>query len=212
MFEIRQKYLLVSFALNDLNDLESVKEINIETLWSQIEQKYSDEGKRNLYFGEGEFNYGNAQINSLGAKDIGIDNIEITFIGVGIGYYRDRFVPDIGSSLSFNLHDRLGNEWMNFGFLYTQQFFFSRDQNDDYQLDRNGWLTGFWKITTKSGAGFGVGIGGLIHRDGGYFDGSTWKLSLYNRGADSKLSISPELIITDDFKEVFPALRFGLSF
>lgn len=211
-FEIKQEFLLVSFTINNLNDLESVKEINIETLWNQIEQKFNDEGKRNLYFGNGKFNYGSAQIDQLGTKDIGIDNIEITFIGIGLGYYRDRFVPDIGSKVSFNLQDRLGNDWMKFGVLYTQQFFFSRNETNDYQLDRNGWLTGFWKISTKGGDEFGVGIGGLMHRDGGYFEGSTWKLSLYNKGANSKLTFSPEVIFTNDFKKAFPALRFGLSF
>ena len=211
-FEIRQKHILVSFVLNDLRDLQSIKELKIESLWNQIEQKFNDEGKRNLYFGNGKFNYGNAQIDRLEAKESGNDNIEITFIGIGMGYYRDRFVPDLGSKISFKLQNRLGNEWMEFGALYTQQYFFSRDESSNYQADLNGWVTGFWKMSTKRGEELGIGIGGLVHRDGGYFEGSTWKLSLYNKGSNSRFTFSPELIFTDDFKEVFPALRFGLSF
>ncbi|MEQ8905591.1 MAG: hypothetical protein RIC88_09815 [Ekhidna sp.] len=211
-FLIKLESLSISFILNDLSNVASIKEVDIESLWSQIDQKFIDEGKRNLYLGTGKFNYGNAKIDQLSAKDIGIDNIEITFIGIGLGYYRDRFVPDLGSKVSFNLQDRLGNDWMKFGILYTQQFFFSRGETNEYQLDRNGWLTGFWKINTKGGDEFGVGIGGLVHRDGGYFEGSTWKLSLYNKGVNSKLTFSPELIFTNGFKSAFPALRFGLSF
>lgn len=211
-FEIKQESLLVHFVLNDINDINSVKEINIESLWKQIDQKFKDEGKRNLYIGNGEFNYGIAQIDQLGTKEIGIDNIEIIIIGIGLGYYRDRFVPDWGSKISFNLQDRLGKDWMEFGALYTQQFFFSRNEANNDQAHLNGWITGFWKVNTKKGEEFGIGIGGLIHRDGGYFEGSTWKLSLYNKGANSRFTFSPEMVFTNDFKKVFPALRFGLTF
>lgn len=211
-FNLIGKDLFVSFSLNDLNQIEQIKEIKIETLWQQISQKYTNEGSNNLYGGKGKFSYGNAQVNELDVLDTRLDNIEITFIGIGLGYYRDRFVPDLGSKLAFNIHDRLGNDWIQFGFLYTQQHFFSKDETtSDYSLDINGWLSGYGKLNfgkTK----LGVGVGSLIHREGGFFQGSTWKLSIYADDNDSNFTFSPELIFTDDFKSVFPALRVGLSF
>ncbi|WP_462252701.1 hypothetical protein [Ekhidna sp.] len=211
-FSIVGKDLFVYFSLNDLSQLSQIKDIKIESLWQQIDQKYTNEGSNNLYTGKGKFSYGNAQVNELGVLNTRADNIEITFLGIGLGYYRDRFVPDLGSKIAFNIHDRLGNEWLEFGFLYTQQYFFSRDtESSDYDLDLNGWLNGYGKLNfgkTK----VGLGIGSLIHRDGDFFQGSTWKLSIYADDDNSNFSFSPELIFTDDFKSVFPALRVGLTF
>lgn len=212
-FNLIKEDLFISFSLNDFADIENIKELSIETLWDQIEQKFKDEGSNNLYGGKGVFRYGNAQLNELGTVGTGKDNIEITFFGVGLGYYRDRFVPDLGSKLSFHIQDRLGNEWMEFGVLYTQQYFFSRKiENSDYDLDINGWLTGFWKFSSKINGEFGVGIGSLIHRDGDFFKGSTWKMSIYSQPIKSRFSFSPEIIFTNDFKDAFPALRVGLTF
>ena len=211
-FNLIKKDIFVSFSLNDLEQIAFIKDIKIETLWQQIDQKYSNEGSNNLYGGNGKFRYGNAQLSELGVLDTRLDNIEITIIGVGLGYYRDRFVPDIGSKIGFNIHDRLGNDWVEFGFLYTQQYFFSRgEESTDYQLNLNGWLSGYGKLDFGK-TELGLGIGSLIHRDGGFFKGSTWKLSLYAGSKKSNFTFSPELIFTNDFKDFFPALRFGLSF
>ncbi|MEQ9468630.1 MAG: hypothetical protein RLN88_14570 [Ekhidna sp.] len=211
-FQLLFDQVVVSFFVSDLSELEEVKALDIQSVWSQIDMKFEDEGKRNQYLGDGKFRYGKAQVDQLRAKELGHDHIEITFVGIGLGYYRDRFVPDIGSRVSFRLQDRLGNDWMEFGVLYTQQYFFSRDEANKYQSDLNGWITGFWKMNTGKNNEMGIGIGGLIHRDGGYFEGSTWKLSLYNKGSNSKVTFSPELIFTNDFEKMFPALRLGLSF
>ena len=102
VFNLIEKDLFVSFSLNDLNQLDQIKELKIESLWQQIDQKYSNEGSNNLYQGGGKFSYGNAQLNELDVLNTRTDNIEITFIGVGLGYYRDRFVPDLGTSKSLS--------------------------------------------------------------------------------------------------------------
>lgn len=210
-FLIIQPELLVSFSLNQLDELEEVKNLNIESVWTQVENKYEEQGNKNLYFGTGEVRYGEAFIKQIKANKKRLDNLEITIVGVGLGYYRDRFVPDIGTKLAINMYDRLGGDWMQFGAMYTQQYFFSRTETSDFDLDINGWLTGFWKMNLGKQT-FGVGIGGLIHREGDFYQGSTWKLSLYNQGENSRLTFSPEVVFTNDFKQAFPALRFGLSF
>lgn len=206
--------VMFSFTLNNMSELASIRELNLESVWSQIDSKYNDHGKVNLYSGTGEFKYGEAFINQIKARKPKLDNLEITLLGIGIGYYRDRFVPDLGSKLSVHMYNRLGQDWMEFGVMYNQQYFFTRGANegDGFNLDINGFLTGFWKIKSPAGNEFGVGISGLIHREGDFYEGSTWKLSLYNSGADSRFTYSPELIFTNDFKSIFPAIRFGMSF
>ena len=211
-FHLIQKDIYITFSLNDLNELQAVKEAKIESLWHQIDQKYTNEGSNNVYHGTGEFNYGNANVNSIKAKASGRDNIVLTLFGVGLGYYRDRFVTDLGSKVSFKLRDRLGNDWIEFGALFTQQWFFSRDESNDYEANLNGWVTGFFKYQNKRSHEFGVGIGGLVHKSGDFYEGATFKLVAFGQKRGSNFSFSPELIFTNDFKEAFPALRIGLSF
>ncbi len=211
-FHLIQEGIYVTFSLNNLNELQAVKEVKIESLWQQIDQKYTDEGSNNVYYGTGAFNYGNANVNSIEAKSSGKDNIALTLFGVGLGYYRDRFVTDLGSKISFKLQDRLGNDWIEIGALFTQQWFFTRDESNDYKANLNGWVTGFFKYQNKHSNEFGVGIGGLVHRSGDFYDGATFKLVAYGQKRGSNFSFSPELIFTNDFKEAFPALRIGLSF
>ena len=211
-FLILQPEVAISFRLLSLEQLEQLKSLDITSVWDQIKDKYTNEGKVNLYRGEGTIKYNEAYIERITAEKPRLDQLEITLLGIGLGYYRDQFVPDLGSKLSIHMYDRLGNDWMEYGVLYTRQYFFSRNESNDYDLDANGFLTGFWKIKTASEGEFGVGIGGLIHRQGDFYEGSTWKLSLYSQGANAAVTFSPEIIFTNDFKDVFPALRFGLSF
>ncbi|MEO1253324.1 MAG: hypothetical protein AAFY41_00375, partial [Bacteroidota bacterium] len=103
-FWLIQEDLAVSFMINNLNDLVELKEIKMESVWNQIKNEFENEGKVNLYEGSGTLKYGEAYIDKIEAKSRAIDNLEITFIGVGLGYYRDRFVPDVGSKLAFIMH------------------------------------------------------------------------------------------------------------
>ncbi|MEM9895188.1 MAG: hypothetical protein AAF789_02350 [Bacteroidota bacterium] len=211
-FLIELPEVRIFFYLNDLSTLEQVKSLSLESVWKQIEDKFEDQGKVNLYSGTGSFNYGVAQIDEIIATPSGKDNVEIDFVGIGLGFYRDRFVPDIGSKITFNLHNRLGEKWISFGIQYTQQYFFDRDTENQYQLDLNGWLTGFFRLDYGSTRRLGVGIGSVIHREGDFYEGATFKMSVYNSDKNSRLTFSPELIATNDFKQFFPAIRMGLSF
>ena len=211
-FILHYEQFATQFSVNTIQDLESIRSLDLSSLWAQIDEKFENEGKQNLYRGRGQINYGKATLDPIVGTPTGLDNLEITFIGLGLGYYRDRFVPDMGSKLSFNLKDRLGKDWIEFGALYTLQFFFQREAESDYQMDLNGWVTGFGKLTFGGGDEIGIGVGGLVHREGGYFKGTTMKLSLYSKQDNARFTFSPEVIFTNDFKQVFPALRFGMTF
>ena len=214
----RKEFLIVlpqvaaSFFVHTDMELTEIKELDVASVWSQIAQKYENQGTNNLYRGTGTIKYGTASIDEITDYRPKLDQMELTLIGVGLGFYRDRFVPDIGSKISFHMFNRLGKDWIDFGVLYTNQFFYSQDEAGDFKLNPNGWLSGFAKIHAPAVGEFGLGIGGLIHRKGDFYQGSTYKVSVYNKYKNSRFTFSPEFVFTDDFKDFFPALRVGLSF
>ncbi len=210
-FAIYQPKMTITFSLDDIYDLAEVKELSVESVWEQVSQKFENEGTRNLYNGSGVFKYGKANVDGIYGKPKGTDNIELS-AGVGIGFYRDRFVPDLGFKIAVNFPDRLGNDDMEFGFLYTQQYFFSENVENKFDLDINGFLTGFFSKQFSENYKIGVGAGMLIQKNGDFYQGDTFKFSLYSERRDSKINFTPELIFTDNFKQMIPALKFGLSF
>ncbi|MEO9483493.1 MAG: hypothetical protein ABJG47_08620 [Ekhidna sp.] len=211
-FHIILHKVTISFSLNDLNDLEMIKDLSVESVWDQINLKYKDYGKRNVYKGEGFFKYGKANVSNISGESGGTDSIEIS-AGVGLGFYRDRFVPDLGFKLGFNLPDRYGNIKVQTGLIYTQQYLFTGSSEiSTSEPDLNGFLTGFFNLKYGNGNEVGVGLGYLIHSEGDFYSGRTFKLSLFSQRSESKFNFTPELVYTNDFKQAFPALRFGLSF
>lgn len=209
-FAIYQSKMSITFSLKDLSDLEEIKELSIESVWEQIGKKFENEGKRNLYSGTGVFKYGQANVDSTVGVPPKPDFLEISG-GIGIGFYRDRFVPDINYKLAVNFPDRLGNEDLQFGFLFTQQFLFEKNVDNGYDLDVNGFLSAFFTKAFKDYK-FGVAAGKLLQQNGDFYTGNTYKFSLFTERKNSKINFTPELIFTDNFKQAIPALKFGLSF
>lgn len=210
-FQLLFDQVTVGFSINELTELEEVKNLDIESVWSQIDSKFENQGKRNLYQGTGKIKYGKADIYAINGSNRGLDNLELS-AGVGLGFYRDRFVPDLSFKLAIHMPNRLGNPKLQFGLLYTQHYFFQEQAEGDFNLDINGFLSGFAALKSVGNYEIGVAMGALIHREGSFYNGGTYKLSLYTQKNESKISFTPELIFTDDFKEVIPALKFGLSF
>lgn len=210
-FVVYQEKVSISFSLDDMSDLEEVKELSVESVWDQVNQKFENEGKRNLYSGKGMFKYGKANLDAIVGAPSGLDEIELSG-GIGIGFYRDRFVPDLNFKLAVNFPDRLGNTDLQFGLLYTQQYFFEENAQQEFDVDVNGFLSGFFSIEFANNYKIGAGVGALIRQEGSFYQGDTYKLSLYTEKRDSKVNFTPELIFTDGFKQMIPALKFGLSF
>jgi hypothetical protein len=210
-FVIYQPKMTITFSLEELSDLEEVKELSVASVWDQIAQKFENAGKRNLYFGEGTFKFGKANLKAITGTPGGLDQLELS-AGVGIGFYRDRFVPDLNFKLAVNFPDRLGNTDLQFGLLYTQQYFFEENVQQEFDVDVNGFLTGFFSIEFSKNYKIGAGVGALIRQEGSFYQGDTYKFSLYTEKRDSKINFTPELIFTDNFKQLIPALKFGLTF
>lgn len=209
-FLIVQPQVAISFSIHDMEELEEIKELEVESVWSQIQAKYENKGKNNLYRGVGNIKYGKVSLEKITVRPGGVDFIEFS-AGIGLGYYADRFVPSISYDLSFNLADRFGKPKFRFGALYTQHYFTTRDSERKIELDVNSFLSGYATIRSSSEREFGIGFGYLVRQNGDFFEGDTFIMSVYNKRS-SKISISPELIFTDGFKKSYPAVRFGLTF
>lgn len=210
-FRIYLSKAAILFSVNSMDDLEAISELSVESVWDQVNLKYKNYGKRNIYSGTGKFKYGKANVANISGRPGGNDSIELSS-GVGLGFYRDRFVPDLSFKLGFHLPDRFGNKKLEFGALYTQHYFISTQSEGDSEPDLNGFLSGFISHQFLPNYEIGIAFGALIHRDGDYFKGGTYKLSFYTSKDNSKVEFTPELIFTEDFKSAFPAIRFGLSF
>ncbi len=210
-FVIYQSKVSIAFSLNNISDLEEIKELSVETVWDQIENKFENEGKRNLYTGTGAFKYGNANILKTNGAPAKVDGLEIS-AGIGFGFYRDRFAPDLNFRLAVNWPDRLGNEDLKFGFIYSQQYFYQEQPEGGFNLDVNDFLSAFVSSKIGSDREIGFALGMLVRRNGDFYEGNTFKVTGFNRSSKSRVNFSPELIFTDDFKKMIPALKFGLSF
>ncbi|WP_420316662.1 hypothetical protein [Ekhidna sp.] len=209
-FQIILPKVSISFFVDDLSQLEHFKNQNLESLWKEIESNKEEFiYKRSLYQAEGQSKYGNFNIDKI-TTDNPVDFIELS-VGVGLGYYADRFVPDISYDVSFRFTNRLGKPSTKFGLLYTQHYFVSRNEEKEFDVDLNGFLSGYFAINTSTEKEYGIGFGYLINQNGDFYKGDTFKMTIYNRKS-SKTNLSPEIIFTDGFKKAFPALRFGLTF
>ena len=202
--------ITISFTLNDLEDIQQLKNLSIESLWVELEKKEEElKPKRVLYQAKGEVNYGILRINDIKRGDRK-DNLELG-AGLGLGYYRDQFVPDVSYKASFNFLDPFDNVKYQFGLLYTQHYVLTREAEGEYDLSLNGFLNAFWVKHFSKDYSYGLGFGYLIHKQGNFFKGNTYKISFYTRGS-SRTSFTPELVFTDGFRQAFPALRFGVTF
>ncbi|MEQ6167837.1 hypothetical protein AAOE16_11650 [Ekhidna sp. MALMAid0563] len=209
-FELYQPKVAISFTLNDLDDLDLIKKVSVEAIWKGINQKQEEiDFRRTTYDIFGELKFGQLKVKKID-KGTPKDFIEFS-AGVGLGYYADRFVPDISYDVSFRFQDRFGKPSTKFGLLYTQHYFVSRGEENDLNIDLNGFLSGYFAINTSTEKEYGVGFGYLINQNGDFYKGHTYKMTIYNRRS-SKTNLTPELIFTDGFKKAFPALRFGLTF
>ena len=140
-FELYQPKVAISFTLNDLDDLGLIKKVSVEAIWKGLNQKQEEiDFRRTTYDIFGELKFGQLKVKKID-KGTPKDFIEFS-AGVGLGYYADRFVPDISYDVSFRFQDRFGKPSTKFGLLYTQHYFVSRGEENDLNIDSNGFLSG----------------------------------------------------------------------
>lgn len=134
------------------------------------------------------------------------DNIMITG-DLGVGLIRNTFAPyaEMGLAYIRQLRPTAWNNQgeMGFSLFASSYFFFEKGANNTYYTKPN------WFVNAQVGEeqGMSMGAGYLFSRSGDYFKGTTVKafmnITMFKKRG---FTLSPELIITDDFKQVFPGL------
>ncbi|MBC7920851.1 MAG: hypothetical protein H7Z75_07130 [Ferruginibacter sp.] len=128
-------------------------------------------------------------------------------LGMGVGLVRDKVVPEIGTGIAY----RFPRTTAYVGLKFTFHYFFDRRTDGSYQMNINTFMSA--ELGDKFKSGNGLSIGYLIHRSGGYFKGTTFKLSQSVRTEKiGRFRLVPELIVTNGFRTVFPGIRIGVGF
>jgi hypothetical protein len=146
------------------------------------------------------------------------DNIEI--LGkIGVGMIRDKVSPMIEVLIGVNFwENKKPAFWKNFQVGWQPYFSFERGSDGNYLINRNDFVyLAFGKTFDSRGIksqeesnfldlkNWRVGLGYLVRQEGNYFQGNTYKLFFQTR-IKSKISIMPELIFTNDFKQIYPSI------
>ncbi len=129
---------------------------------------------------------------------------------LGIGYVRDRMVTmgDIG--LQYNNYWGINHKDHNlFRVSATPYLFWEHNPDGSYLLKDNWWVNGsIGSIYDKQFYGWygkecTFGLGYLVGEKGGYFKNTTMKV-FTDLQLSSWVTIVPEIIFTDNFKQIFP--------
>ncbi len=126
---------------------------------------------------------------------------------VGAGTIRNSFAPyaEIGMSL-IKYDRRIHNDKFNERFVLTAfvsgYYLFDHNADGAYYVKDN-WFANLC-VGEESNINFGVGY--LFSKKGDYFKGVTTKMFMDVTLLKKGLTLSPELIFTNDFKQVFPGL------
>ena len=132
---------------------------------------------------------------------------------LGVGLLRDKIAPVAEIGLSYTLPGTKGSDISSVLGLYISGYFgFEKDAAGKYSVTDNWFLnaelgdegdnqfTDYIKTTRLT-----VGVGYLISQKGNYFQNTTMKLFM-NLRIKNGITISPEIIATDNFKQVFPGI------
>lgn len=203
------------FVLDRLTSLKQLESRNIDSLIIQVKQTIATHGQLN--------GLKNASIPYGGwltvvyrvqateeSKRVGVYTHEdfglVGIVGTGVGLVRDNVVPELGVGIGYRFPRSKGY----LGLKLTLHYFFNRRTDDSYAMNINSFLSvDLGEIKT----GNSLSIGYLIHRSGGYFKRTTFKISQsVGAGKIGKLRLIPELIITDNFRVYFPGIRLGVMF
>lgn len=134
---------------------------------------------------------------------------------IGVGLIRNQLAPcaDAGLQIvkSFRKYNLEGYNY--YGIYVSPYFLFEKNSNGDYISntnvflnaqfggDGNSTLSLFGLKTTK----WDIGLGYLIKSKGNYFKNTTMKAYL-NIKLFNSITLSPEIIATDNFKQIFPGI------
>lgn len=132
---------------------------------------------------------------------------------IGAGLVRNKLAPTCDIGLEFRDYwFKDTKEYSIFGLYVSPYFLFEKDAANKYHTYDN------WFVNIEVGSGssddhigplkiqrFTVGVGYLINPDNLHFEGTTMKI-FSNLNLAKGVTLSPEIISTDNFKSYFPGL------
>jgi hypothetical protein len=137
-------------------------------------------------------------------------------VNFGAGIVRNTLAPIGEFGISYENHRRRldAKNYTVVSLYMSSVFFFDRDPNGGYFVKDN------WFLNADIGAPgdgpkaanarmFSIGAGYLVAPKGDYFKGTTMKVFAKIQFQNG-ISVCPELIITNDFKQVFPGLTLKI--
>jgi hypothetical protein len=147
-----------------------------------------------------------SQLDNLsGQKDVMMLNG-----GVGVNLIRNQPVIDLSAELGLVLCKK--GIWKNQYYLSYNSL---SDFSDSSRINQNGFLNLGYRHNLSKTAGkpdwLGLEMGYLVNRNGELFKKNTFKLG-FNWEIGKYLSVSPQLYLSGDMKEIFPAVRIGIGF
>lgn len=126
---------------------------------------------------------------------------------MGIGLVRNTLTPYAEMGITYmNRQRKLDKNDYLFGRVSASTYvFFDKNAAGEYLVHDN------WFVNAELGEKHddqtnSMGIGYLAFQKGNYFKGTTMKVFLNLNLKKNRFTISPELIITNDFKQIFPGI------
>jgi len=230
-FTIKGKYLVqVTFYMDNYTDIDKViadKEMlhhTIDTLQSTqtLTHSVSDPYRNplsvtyNPYESDSHFRlYHQMLKDETGGISADNRNDVLTVqANMGVGLIRNTFAPMADMGIEFRKYHRMYSKDKSYtlgGVYASSYFFFDKKADGNYHTYDNWFVNGYigsaykqniMGVNTKSIA---IGAGYLFAQKGGYFKNTTMKI-FFDMQLANGVTISPELIGTDNFKQIFPGL------
>lgn len=198
-------YLRIQF--NEMDELISdsllAQLLQVIDTTSNIQDRYS--GTFNYSF-EGE------QLTHQKQLDQRTGQTDVLMLSGGVGANLIKSVPVIDASAELAIALRKKSLLKNQYYVSYNLLF---DFTDESQINLNGFLNiGYRKnLSNKAGKSnwLGVELGYLVNKQGDLFGKNTFKLAV-NWELGKYISVSPQLYMSDNFTEFYPAVRIGFGF
>ncbi|MEJ5993903.1 hypothetical protein WG904_05660 [Pedobacter sp. Du54] len=136
---------------------------------------------------------------------------------VGIGVVRDKVSPFLGLSLDFapqrqDFYFKGGGMYTYINVAAVPYFTFEKDNLNRYHTFHNVFLEGSLgnRINNVKDYGkvseFSAGVGYLVRKSGPYFEQNMFKIFVTVGIKNSFIRVKPEVLISDNFRTVFPGM------
>jgi len=150
----------------------------------------------------------NGEITELESKNNELDMLQLQ-LGAGAGLIRNRWVTDI----SFGVGLKFFHKGVPRGPYISSNMIFDFDSENKINL--NTFVNLGYQFSLNRNANdpnmLGIELGYLVSRKGELFGENTLKLA-FNWSPAKYVTVSPQLYMTDNFKQIFPGIRIGFGF